>query len=125
MADYSDKIKSAYDKIAAKGGTIVFEQPPTNTEPADPEAPWEGNSEDPQPFPHVGVLLPLGAQPMNAESNQRILIPAFDLPFTPTLETRFTDSNGTVYGLTAISRLAPDPVQIIMFDCECAIWPGI
>lgn len=125
MADYSEQRKSAYDAIADKGGTIVFETPPTNTVPADPDAPWEGNSEDPQPFPHVGVLLPLPAQPLNAESSQRILIPAFDLPFIPTIETRFTDTAGTVYGITAISRLAPDPAQIIMFDCECAVWPGI
>ncbi len=125
MADYSAQLKGAYDKIAAKGGTIVFETPPTDTAPADPDAPWEGNSEDPQPFNHVAVLLPLGAQKNNAESNQRVLIPAFDLPFTPTMDMRFTDSNGVAYSLTAITRLAPDPAQVIMFDCECAVWPGI
>jgi hypothetical protein len=122
--DYSDKIQGAYDKIAAKGGVITFKQPPTNTEPADPDAPWEGNADDPADFNHVGALLPLGPQVLNAESNHRILIPAKGLPFVPTMEQRFTDANGVVYAIKAITRLAPDPTQIILFDCECAIWPA-
>lgn len=125
MADYSDKLQSAYDKIAAKGGKITFKQIIADSEPADPDAPWEGNDTDPADVDHVAVLLPLGPQVQNAESNQRVLIPAKGLPFTPTMEQRFTDANGVVYSLTAISRLAPDPAQVIMFDCECAVWPGI
>lgn len=122
--DYTDKINGAYDKIAAKGGVITFKQYPTEGEPADPAAPWEGNADDPTDFDHVGVLLPLGQQVLNAESNHRILIPAKGLPFVPTMEQRFTDATGTVYSIKAITRLAPDPTQIIMFDCECAVWPG-
>ena len=124
MTDYSDAIKSAYDGIAEKGGVITFLRPPANTVPADPTLPWEGNDSDPEPFEHVGVLLPLGAQPLNAESNHRILIPAYRLPFTPQMQQAFTDDKGGTYSLTSITRLAPDPAQVIMFDCECAAWPG-
>lgn len=123
MADYRDAMQSAYDSIADKGGTITFQQPPTNTAPADPDAPWEGNAENPTDFDHVGVLLPLAADKRtSAESNHRILIPALKLPFTPQVQQAFTDDKGQMYSITAISRLAPDPSQVIMFDCECAVW---
>lgn len=124
MASYRDAMQSAYDSIADKGGTITFQQPPTDTTPADPDAPWEGNDAEPQDFAHVGVLLPLGAQRLNADSNHRILIPALGLPFTPQMQQAFTDDKGGKYSITAITRLAPDPSQVILFDCECAVWPG-
>jgi hypothetical protein len=124
MADYSEQMQSAYESIADKGGAIIFKQPAQDTTPADPDAPWEGNAEDPADFTHVAVLLPLSAQPQNAESNHRILIPALKLPFTPQMGQAFEDDKGTTYSLTAITRLAPDPAQVILFDCECAVWPG-
>jgi hypothetical protein len=123
MADYSEQQQSAYDNIAEAGGTIVFKRPPTNTAPADPDAPWEGNAEDPEDFTHVGVLLPLSDKQQNPISNHRILIPAKGLPFEIQMEQQFTDSAERTYAITAISLLAPDPTQLILFDCECALWP--
>lgn len=124
MADYTDDIKGAYADIAEAGGVITFKQPPADSVPADPEAPWEGSSVDPEDFPHVAVLLPLAAQPMNAQSNHRVLIPAFNLPFEIQLDQRFVDDAGRDFSITAVSMLAPDPSQVILFDCECALWPA-
>ena len=125
MADYSDKIDKAYASIKAKGGTIVFEEPPTDTEPADPTYPWEGNDEAPTPFDHVALLLPLDKGPAKApESNQRVLIPAKFLPFTLKNGIEFIDTTGAKYSLTDVTVLAPDPAQMILFVCECTLWPA-
>lgn len=124
MADYSDTAQGAFDSIKAAGGVITFKRPPTDSVPADPDAPWEGNADDPLDFAHVAVLLPLGAVRNNAESNHRVLIPALGLPFEIQMQQEFTDAKGIVYSITAVSTLAPDPAQIILFDCECAKWPA-
>lgn len=124
MADYTPQIQKAFATIANKGGVVTFKQPPTDSVPADPEAPWEGNSVDPEDFPHVAVLLPLAAQPMNAASNHRVLIPAYNLPFEIQLDQRFVDDSGRNFSITAVTMLAPDPAQVILFDCECALWPA-
>lgn len=122
--DYSDTIQGAYDSIAEDGGTITFKQPPTNTTPADPDAPWEGNAADPADFLHIAVLLPLGPQKQNAESNHRVLIPAYKLPFEVQMNQEFADDSNRTYAITAVTIIAPDPSQVILFDCECALWPA-
>lgn len=124
MADYSRQINNALALIAAKGGVIVFDRAPEDSIPADPEAPWEGNSEPGEPHNHVGVLLPLAAdERTTAESNHRVLIPAKGLPFEIFKDMEFTDAVGRKFAITAVTELAPDPAQVILYDCECALWP--
>lgn len=124
MADYSRQRDNAYDSIARKGGKITFTQSPATDTPADPDAPWEGNDDAGAPFDHVAVLLPLDANKRsNIESNHRVLIPAKGLPFEVRAGTEFTDGAGRLFAITAVGELAPDPAQLILYDCECALWP--
>lgn len=124
MADYSRQQQNAYDAVARKGGKIVFTKAPSSDVPADPEAPWEGNDDVGEPFEHVAILLPLDANKRTSvESNHRVIIPAKGLPFEVRTGLEFTDAVGRLFAITALGELAPDPAQLILYDCECALWP--
>lgn len=127
MADYSEEQQSVFDDISAAGGVITFVRPPAEgtSQPSDPDAPWEGNDDDPENVDHVALILPLKAADKNdPDANHKALIPGKGLAFSVLRDQEFTDEAGNKYVVKFITRLAPNPLQIILYNCEVALWPA-
>ena len=124
---YAIEINDTFDAIKDAGAAVRIYRVGFADVPDDAKLPWEGSRTTPQYFDTYCLFTPLRGQAanLNRVGVQNVMIPAKGMTFelTERMQVQVNpDNDGPIYQISGLTKLAPDPEQVIFWKGQGELW---